>query len=140
MASSADKSRDAVLSTLAVLISLLALSNFSKPLTQAMSPEGNAGFVFFGHRLHGIANAVMGPLFGLLLASYAYGVWNLRRWVLPLACAYAAYVVVNLILFWLNPPPGPVTPAIGPIVYAAVAIGVSSGGAYHLYRSRDRLR
>jgi hypothetical protein len=140
MASNPEKARDRVLTTLAVLIGLLALSNFSKPLGQAMQPEGNAGFVFFGYRLHGVANAVMGPLFGCVLAAYAYGVWTLRRWVVPLAGAYAVYVVFNLILFALHPPPGSQGSPIGLLVYAAVAVGGSSGGAYYLYRSRDRLR
>ena len=118
---------------------LLALSNFMKPITQALAPDGNAGFVFFGHRLHGLANALVGPLFGLLLGSYAYGVWTMRSWVVSLAGAYALYVLANLFLFSLSPPPGSDAPLIGPVLYALVAIGVSSGGAYYLYRNRDRL-
>jgi len=80
-----ERSRGPVLTTLAILMGLLALSNFSKPLGQAMQPESDAGFVFFGHRLHGAANAVAGPLFGVLLAAYAYGAWTRRSWVVPLA-------------------------------------------------------
>jgi hypothetical protein len=118
---------------------LLALSNFTKPISQTLAPDSTAGFVLFGQRLHGLANAIVGPLFGLVLGSYAYGVWTMRRWVVPLAGAYAVYVVANLLLFSLNPPPGSDTPRIGLVLYALVAIGVSSGGAYYLYRNRDRL-
>ena len=131
--------RDRILTTLAVLMGLLAISNFAKPLGQAMDPGGSAGFVFFGHRLHGTANAIVGPVFGLLLAAYAYGVWTMKRWVVPLAGAYAGYVILNLVLFTANPPPGDRTPLLFMLGYAAVAIGVSSGGAVYLYGHRGRL-
>jgi len=135
--------RDRLLTALAILMSLMAISNFSKPLGQHFDPNGNAGFVFFGTRLHGTANLIVGPLFGGLLAAYAYGVWTMRRWVVPIACIYAAYVIANLIFFMLNPPPDQATrPGFMPfmLLYAAVAIGVSSGGAWYLARNRSRLR
>jgi hypothetical protein len=132
-------SRDRVLTTLAVLMGLMAMSNLGKPIAQTMSPESSAGFVFFGSRLHGVANAIIGPLFGCLLAAYAYGVWTMRRWVLPIALAYAAYVPVNLVLFALDPPPGSGGAVFGAI-YAIVAIGVTGGGAWYLYKHRDQLR
>jgi hypothetical protein len=135
-----DLSRDRVLTVLAVLMALLAVSNLTKPVSQLLAPQTNAGFVFFGYRMHGLANAVLGPLFGLVLATYAYGVWTMRRWVVPLAFAYAAYVVVNLIGFAIHPPSGNDTPALGLLAYAFVAIGVSSGGAAYLYRRREALR
>ncbi len=132
--------RDRWLTLLAIVMGLLALSNFSKPLTQHLDPTSSAGFVFFGTRLHGAANAVLGPLFGLLLAAYAYGVWTMRRWVVPLACAYAAYVVANLILYRLVAPAAEQPPLAGMLAYAAGAIGVSGAGALYLLRHRDRLR
>jgi hypothetical protein len=131
--------RDPILTTLAVLMGLLALSNMSKPIAQTLAPESTAGFVFLGQRLHGIANAIIGPLFGLLLAAYAYGVWSRKKWVLPLAAVYAVYVVLNLILFTVNPPADDPMPLIGGIIYAAVAIGVSGGGAFYLYRHQEQL-
>ena len=134
------RSRDWVLTTLAALMGLLALSNFWKPVAQHLDPAAAVGFVFFGTRLQGVANAVMGPLFGVLLAAYAYGVWTLRRWVVPIAYAYAAYVIINMVLFRLHAPPAEQPPVLGMLAYAAVAIGVSSGGAYYLTRQRDRLR
>ena len=139
MATNDGMGRDRGLTILAILMGLLALSNFAKPIGQAMDPAGNAGFVFFGHRLHGIANAIIGPVFGLVLAAYAYGVWTMKRWVVPLAVAYAVYVVLNLGLFAANRPPGDRTSAGFMIVYATIAIGVSAGGALYLRRHRERL-
>jgi hypothetical protein len=141
MQSEAGTPRGPLLTALAVLMGLLALSNFWKPMAQRFDPGGSAGFVFFGTRLQGGANAIAGPLFGLLLAAYAYGVWTMRRWVVPIACIYAAYVIANLVLFMLNAPQAEQPPPmLGMLVYAAVAIGVSSGGAYYLVQHRDRLR
>jgi hypothetical protein len=139
MATNDKTGRDRLLTTLAVLMGLMAISNFAKPLGQAMNPDGNAGFVFFGHRLHGTANAIIGPVFGIVLAAYAYGVWRMKRWVVPLAGAYAVYVILNLIFFMANPPGGDRPPFLFMLAYALVAIGVSSGGAVYVYRNRDRL-
>src|SRR5215472_14964383 len=100
--------RGSVLTAFAVLLAILALSNFSKPFHL----DPNAGFVFFGAKTHGMANAILGPVFGLMLVVYAVGIWRMRRWVLPIAYAYAAYVIVNLTLYSLrnagsqNQPPG----------------------------------
>ena len=132
-------SRDRVLTALAVLMGLMAVSNLWKPIAQTMSPDSSAGFVFFGNRLHGVANAIIGPLFGGLLAAYAYGVWTMHRWVVPIALAYAAYVPVNLVLFSMDPPPGS-GGAIFAAIYAIVAIGVSGGGAWYLHTHRKQLR
>jgi hypothetical protein len=83
--------RDRVLTTLAVLMALLAVSDLFKPIGQAAQPGGSAGLVFFGTRLHGLANAILGPLFGLFLAVYAWALWNRRRIAVPIAVAYGAY-------------------------------------------------
>jgi hypothetical protein len=131
--------RPPVLTALALLMALLAVSNVSKPIGQALRPGSSAGLVFFGTRLHGLANAILGPLFGLFLGLYAWAVWNRRRIAVPIALAYAVYVPLNLILFARHPPPdsgGPVFAA----VYALVAIGVSGGGALYLLAHRDTLR
>ena len=118
----------------------MAASNFWKPIAQRMAPESNAGFVFFGTRLHDAANAVMGPLFGVILAAYAYGAWTRRRWVAPLAVAYALYVIANLLLYIAKTPVDQLPPMIGMIVYAVVAIAVSGGGALYLWSHRETLR
>ena len=130
--------RDRFLATLAVLMGLLAFSNLMKPVAQTLRPESSTGFVFFGTRLHGLANAVVGPLFGLLLAVYAWAAWNRRRIALPIALVYAVYVPVNMILFARHPPPNSGGPLFA-AVYALVAIGVSGGGALYLLTHRDTL-
>ena len=130
--------RDWILTTLAVLIGLMAVSNLLKPVGQALRPESPTGFVFFGERLTGMANAIVGPLFGVFHAIYAWAVWKMRSLALPLAIVYAIYVPVNLVLFAMDPPPGSGGPIFG-LLYAAVAIGVSGGGAYYLWTKRALL-
>jgi hypothetical protein len=34
-----------------------------------------------------------------MLTVYAIGIWRMRRWVLLIAYAYAAYVILNLLLY-----------------------------------------
>jgi len=130
--------RERILTTLAALMALMAVSNFMKAVGQAMASDSTAGFVFFGTRLHGTANMIVAPLFGLLLAAYSYGVWTMRSWVVPVAVAYAAYVILNLVLFLFTPAAAEI-PLGFMLVYAAVAIGVSSGGAYYLHSRHDQL-
>ena len=88
------------LTVMTVLFVLLALSDFTKALQFANNPAVG-GLVIFGHKFHGVAhNLILGPLFGIVLLIYAYGIWNLRAWVLPLSIVYAFYVPVNMVLFW----------------------------------------
>jgi hypothetical protein len=132
----ADKSRGPVLTIFAVLLAILALSNFSKPFH--LSP--NVGFVFFGVKTRGLANAILAPAFGLVLAVYAIGIWRMRRWALPIACAYAAYVIVNLSLFSIRNAGARDQPlTLSMLVYIVIAIGVSAGCAILLYRRRFEL-
>ncbi len=93
-----EKSRGAALTTFAVLFALLAISNFLKPFH--LGP--NEGFVFLGTKLTGASNAIMGPLFGFLLLVYAYGIWAMRRYALPVAYIFTAWVIVNMTLFSLK--------------------------------------
>ena len=133
------RSRDTALTVAAVLFGLLAVSNLLKPLQIG----SQTGFVFLGRRLTGTPNAILGPLFGLYLATYAYGIWTMRRWALPLGIAYAAYVVLNLVLFPFRTPPRPgagTGDTVFGIVYAIIAIGVSAGTARLLARRRGELR
>jgi hypothetical protein len=128
--------RGRALTTCAVLFAVLAVSNLLKPLRIG----AQTGFVLFGHRLDGTANAIAGPLFGIFLAAYAAGVWRMRRYALPMGRLYAAYVIANLILFNVY---GAKHPGVGyalfGLVYAVVAIGVSSGAAYLLAQRRSEL-
>jgi len=121
----------------AVSFAVLAVSNALKPL----GLEGETtGFVFFGRRLAGAANLIAGPLFGAVLAIYAWGVWNLRRVALPLSYAYAAYVVANLVSYALRQPvadgPGGWPAYLG---YAVLAVGGSVGCAVLLTRRKTEL-
>src|SRR5206468_11242810 len=134
----ASEQRGPALTTFAVLFGVLAVSNLLKPL-QMGGPE-HTGFVFFGQRMTGTANAILGPLFGIYLLVYALGIWRLRRFALPMAYAYAAYVIVNLIAFTVR---GEAQPGVGyvvfSVIYALVAIGVSGGAALVLSRRKAAL-
>jgi hypothetical protein len=133
----AETRRGRLLSTCAVLFALLAVSNLLKPFQFG---GDQTGFVFLGHRLSGTANTIIGPLFGLYLLTYAAGIWRMRRYAVTMGWVYAAYVVLNLVLFTLTntPPPGAGYVAFG-IVYSVVAVGVSAGTAYALTTRRAEL-
>jgi hypothetical protein len=131
------KSRGVFLTVMTVLFVMLALSDFTKAIQAAHNPQ--MGLVIFGHKVHGVGhNLVVGPLFGAAFLAYAYGIWNLRAWVVPIAMVYAFYVPYNLVLFWYRQPPGP--RPIGFIVfYLAVALTGSVGTALYLASHRERL-
>ncbi|TMA50259.1 MAG: hypothetical protein E6J76_12330 [Deltaproteobacteria bacterium] len=128
-----------LLTTLALLFGLLAVSDLAKPLEASLGGGLRPGFVLFGHRLSGPANAVVGPLFGLYLLVYAAGIWRVRRWALPMGVVYAAYVIVNLILFTLRDPEPIREGVLFGAIYALVAIGVSWGAVWLLSQQRDVL-
>ena len=135
-----ERRRGLFLSVMALLFALLTVSNCTKPLQHLRDPT-KLGIVIFGVRFESVAaNVVLGPLMGVVLGAYAVGLWTMRRWVVPLAFAYAAYVFVNLVCFAIHPPAGDDTPALGLLAYALVAIGVSTSGAIYLYRRREALR
>ena len=94
----AGKSRGAALTIFAILFVLLAISDFAKPFSH--SP--GVGFVFLGTRLTGTGNAIMGPLFGFLLLVYAYGIWTMRRYALPVAYIFTGWVIVNTVLYTMK--------------------------------------
>ncbi len=129
--------RGTPLTLCAILFGILAVSNLLKPVQLG---GDHTGFVFLGQRLSGTTNLIVGPIFGLYLAAYAAGIWGLRRYALPMGVAYAAYVVVNLVLFGIRNPDAP-SPFPGFVVlYAAVAIGVSAGAVWLLRQRREELR
>ena len=129
------KSRGAALTIFAILFGLLAISNFSKPF----SHDPGIGFVFMGVRLKGIGNSVMGPLFGLLLAIYAYGIWTMRRWTLPVAYIYTAWVIVNTVLFSMKNRGQPHPSLIFTIAATVIGIGVPLATAIILTRRQNEL-
>jgi len=130
--------RGTALTIFAVAFALLAISNILKPLQLG---GDQTGFVLFGLRLGTTGSALAGPLFGIFLLAYARSIWQMRRVAIPLAYAYAGYVVINLILFsLLTPTPRTAGYIAFSIVYSIVAIGVSAGAAVLLSRRKSELR
>jgi hypothetical protein len=129
--------RGRALTAFALLFGLLAISNLLKPFQFGGQ---QTGFVFFGNRLSGVANSIVGPLFGIFLAVYAYGIWTMRRFAMAMGHAYATYVILNLILFqFQNTVPDTTSYKIFMVVYAAIAIGVSLGAAVLLTQRKAEL-
>lgn len=127
--------RGAVLTMLAVLFAILAISDLLKPF-HLEGPD--TGLVFFGTRLSGVPNAIIGGLLGIFLLTYAAGIWRMKRYVLPVAFGYAIYVALNLVLFTLKNPQPPGQLLFG-IIYTVLAIGFSWGTAILIWRRRAEL-
>jgi hypothetical protein len=133
----AETNHGRALKIFAVLFALLAVSNLLKPLQ--IGGE-QTGFVFFGQRLSGTANMIAGPLFGLYLLLYAFGIWRMKRFALGMGHAYATYVVLNLLMFMgKNTSPPGIGYMIFGIVYSLIAVGVSVGAAYLLTKHKAEL-
>ncbi len=129
----AGKSRGVTLTIFAVLFALLAISNFLKPFHL----ELNEGFVFLGTKLTGSANAVMGPLFGIILLVYAYGIWAMRKFALQVAYIFLLWVLLNMTLFAVKNQS--TQPLAANLVAAIVGIGVPLASAIVLHRRRADL-
>jgi hypothetical protein len=130
-----NKSRGVTLTILAALFALLAISNFAKPL----SHDPHVGFVFLGTRLSGMPNMILGPLFGIILAVYAYGVFALRKFALPIAYVFTVWVVVNMIMYTIKHQSEPQPQLAFAIGSTVVGIGVPLVSAIVLYRRRADL-
>jgi hypothetical protein len=133
----ADSRRSSALTILAILFAILALTDILKPLHL----EGpTTGLVFFGKRLSGAPDAILGPLLGIFLLIYAAGIWRMQRYAIYLGYAYAIYVTLNLILFSArNPPPISEGEMIFGIVYIVFALAFSWGTVILLRRSKADL-
>jgi hypothetical protein len=137
MAESRD--RGILLTVAALLFGVLALSNTTKAFQHLRAPE-TLGIVIFGVRAVSLAaNLVLGPVMGLVLGLYSYGLWTLRPWVAPLSIAYAFYVPVNLVLFWYMQTQPEVPPLGFMLGYLAVSLTGSIGTALYLAYHRDKL-
>jgi hypothetical protein len=112
--------RGGFLTVMAILFVLLGISDILKPLHL----EGpTTGLVFFGHRLSGTPDAILGPLLGIFLLIYAAGIWRMRRYAMYLAFAYAIYVAINLALYTAtNAMPTNKNEQIFGIVYTVLAL------------------
>ncbi|MGC2277752.1 MAG: hypothetical protein WA571_17200 [Candidatus Binatus sp.] len=121
----ANSRRGTALTVLAILFAILAVSDILKPLRL----EGpTTGLVFFGKRLSGAPNAILGPILGIVLLIYAAGIWRMSRYALYLGYAYAIYVTINLILFSArNPSLTSRSEMIFGIVYIVFALALSWG-------------
>lgn len=124
-----------LLRTFALLFALMALSNSLKPFVYS----SETGFVLLGARMTGMANVAAAGTFAALLAAYAASIWLERRLALQIGIAYAAYVVVNLLLWTVRKPEGADAPLYYALPYLISAIGVSSGAAVLLWKHRQRL-
>jgi hypothetical protein len=129
--------RGAFLTIMAILLVVLALSDFTKILQHHNNPD--MGLVILGHKFRGaFSNLTLGSLFGLFLLSYAYGLWNTKRWVIPLSVFYAFYVPVNMVMFWsLHQLPPPTVRFI--VLYLFLSLTGSIGVALYLAFHRDQL-
>jgi hypothetical protein len=124
--------RGAILSIFAGLFVLLAISDFIKPF----SHDPSTVFIFLGSRTAGAVQAVLASLFGLYLLVYAVGIWQMRRWALPMAYVYAGWVILNMTLYGAK---NPLAPLVVNIVAMVVGIGVSSGAVILLRRRKGQL-
>ncbi|MBM4244115.1 MAG: hypothetical protein FJ148_09905 [Deltaproteobacteria bacterium] len=133
------RQRGAFLTVVAILFAVLAVSNTTKALQFLMNPS-HLGIVIFGVRFESVlANVLLGPLLGAVLAAYAYGLWTLKPWVAPLSIVYAFYVPLNLVLFWYRNI-GPEIPPLRFILgYLAIALTGSIGTALYLAYHREKL-
>jgi hypothetical protein len=126
-----NKSRGVTLTIFALLFALIAISNFLKPFH--LFP--NDGFVFLGSKLSGTANAVVAPLFGMIIMVCAYGVWTMRKFALPIAYIFVLSVILNMVLYSMkNHATRPL-----PIVNVAIGIGIPLALAIILHRRRADL-
>jgi hypothetical protein len=122
-----------------ILFVILAISDFTKALQYHGNPE-RGGLVLLGHKLQGVApNAIAGPLFGIFLLIYAFGIFRMRSWVLPIAMFYAFWVPVNEVMFW-SLHSEPQHPTVGFIAfYLFVSLVGSIGTALYLTYRRAQL-
>jgi hypothetical protein len=134
----ADSRRGGALTTMAILFAILAITDILKPFHL----EGaTTGLVFFGKRLSGVPDAILGPVLGIILLTYAAGIWRMRRYAIYLGFAYAIYVTINLALFTAtNPPPPSQGEMIFGIVYSILALLFSWGTAILLNRRKAELQ
>ncbi len=133
------RERGPFLTVMAILLGILTVSNFTKPLQHLRHPD-HLGIVIFGVRFESfLANLFFGPLMGVVVGAYAWGIWKLRSWAGPLSIFYAFYVPLNLVLFWWSQT-GPDIPPLGfMLMYLAFAFTGSIGTALYLAYHREKL-
>jgi len=118
---------------LAVLFALRALTDVVKPML------AGSGVVFLGKLWTGVANDVLAPVLGIALLVYAFSIWTMRRFALPLGIAYAGLVAVNVFLFpvFQGLPRG--FSVVGYVAFGVIGIGASVAAVWLLGRHRVEL-
>jgi hypothetical protein len=135
------RARGVALTILAILFGLVAIIDIQKPFGATRWAGLKIGLVFFGKRLAGTPEMMLGPLFGIVLLIYAAGIWRMRRYALGLGYAYAIYVTINVALFSIrNPAPDSTGEKIFGVAYIIVALALTWGSAIILGRRRAELR
>lgn len=133
------RERGPFLTAMAVLFCLLTFSNFTKPFQYLRHPD-HLGIVIFGVRFQSfLSNLMLGPMMGVVIAAYTYGIWKLKPWVAPLSIVYAFYVPTNLVLFWYYQTGPEIPPLRFMLTYLAFAFTGSIGTALYLAYHRDKL-
>jgi hypothetical protein len=115
------KSRGAILTIFAIMFVFVAITDFIKPFH--LFP--NDGFVFLGTKLTGVANAIVAPAFGAILMLYAYGIWTMRRFALPLSYLATGSVALNMVVYTMKN--GDTRPL--PLINVVAGIGVPLAAA-----------
>jgi hypothetical protein len=99
----ADVKRSRILTVFAILLILLAINDFIKPLLGAgtaviAGARVQGSIVFFGIRLQG-SWMFVGWLVAAFLLTLAIGGWRMRRYASPMADCYAVYVLLNVVIY-----------------------------------------
>ncbi len=123
-----------LLRSFALLFALMALSNVLKPFAYTET----TGFVLLGQRLAGTPNVIAALAFSAFLSTYAWAIWTEKKFAVTMGTTYAAYVIVNLVMWNFRKPEGADMPMLFVIPYLISAIGVSSGAAVVLRKHADR--
>jgi hypothetical protein len=139
--------RGGFLTTMAVLLALVAIEDVLKPFGRqgptipvSFLPRIQPGIVVLGVRYTGSEAAILGPLVAAVLVLYTIGIWRMKRYAVTVAWIYAVYVILNLTLFMIrNPPPPTRGETIFGIGYSIVAIVLTVGTALALTRRRADL-
>lgn len=95
--------RSPILTLFAILLVVLAIEDFVKPLlTPHVATVAGAHvqgtIVFFGMRLQGKLMFV-GWLVGAFLLTLAISIWRMRQYARVMANWYAAYVLTNIVIY-----------------------------------------
>lgn len=121
--------RGVTLSLYAALFAGLAVFDLFRPLSVHH-------YMYFGWRPSGVKTAILVLAISSVNLIYALGIWQMRRWALPMGCVYAAVVILNIVDFLLGRY-ALLSPDL--IVSIIVAIALACGSVILLYRRKASL-